>query len=83
MVCFSSARYPRATPEHFGKGERIKTETNSFRDERLLHFCTRQEIERDFSFLNIKKLQKHEYIEPRSNGENHHHISWLLLGINQ
>ena len=70
-------------PEHFGKGERIKNESNSFRDEKFLHFCTREEIEKDFSFLSIKKLNEHEYYESRSNGQTHHHISWMLLGVNQ
>lgn len=69
-------------PQHFGKGKCIKNESNSFQDERFLHFCTREEIEKDFSFLTIKELFEHEYNEPRSNGETHHHISWLLLGIN-
>jgi cyclopropane fatty-acyl-phospholipid synthase-like methyltransferase len=68
-------------PEHFGKGKPVENENNSFQDERFLHFCTREELERDFSFLTIKKLSEHEYYEPRSNGEVHHHILWLLLGV--
>jgi cyclopropane fatty-acyl-phospholipid synthase-like methyltransferase len=69
-------------PEHFGKGKRIENEDNSFHDKIFLHFCTREELERDFSFLTIKKLSEHEYYEPRSNGEVHHHIFWLLMGVN-
>jgi len=68
-------------PEHFGKGKRIDNEDNSFQDQRYLHFCTREELERDFSFLTIKELSEHEYYEPRSNGEVHHHILWILLGV--
>jgi cyclopropane fatty-acyl-phospholipid synthase-like methyltransferase len=68
-------------PEHFGKGKPVENEDNSFQDERFLHFCTREELERDFSFLTIKKLSEHEYYEPRSNGEVHHHILWILLGV--
>jgi cyclopropane fatty-acyl-phospholipid synthase-like methyltransferase len=70
-------------PEHFGKGKRIENEDNSFQDERFLHFCTREELERDFSFLTIEELFEQEYYEPRSNGEVHHHILWLLLGVNR
>ena len=70
-------------PEHFGKGEQVPDDENSFRDEKFLHFCTREELKRDFGFLTIKELYEHEYYEPHSNGETHHHISWLLLGINQ
>jgi cyclopropane fatty-acyl-phospholipid synthase-like methyltransferase len=67
-------------PEHFGKGQPVEDEPNSFHDKRFLHFCTREELERDFSFLTIKKLSEHEYYEPRSNGEVHHHIFWMLAG---
>jgi SAM-dependent methyltransferase len=70
-------------PEHFGKGKRIENEDNSFQDERFLHFCTREELERDLSFLTIKELFEHEYYESRSNGEVHHHILWILLGVNR
>ena len=70
-------------PEHFGKGKRIENEDNSFHDQRFLHFCTREELERDFSFLTIKELSEHEYYEPRSNGEVHHHILWILLSVNR
>lgn len=70
-------------PEHYGKGTPIVGEVNSFLDERYekyLHFCTREELERDFSFLTIKELQQHEYHELRSTGETHHHISWSFVG---
>jgi hypothetical protein len=70
-------------PEHFGKGKPVENEDNSFQDETFLHFCTREELERDFSFLSIKELSEHEYYEPRSNGEVHHHILWLLMGVNR
>jgi cyclopropane fatty-acyl-phospholipid synthase-like methyltransferase len=67
-------------PEHFGKGKRIETEENSYQDEKFLHFCTRKELEKDFRFLDIKELSEREYFEPRSNGEVHHHILWILVG---
>jgi cyclopropane fatty-acyl-phospholipid synthase-like methyltransferase len=70
-------------PEHFGKGKPVEDEPNSFHDQRYLHFCTREELETDFSFLTIKKLSENEYYEPRSNGEVHHHILWILAGVNQ
>jgi len=67
-------------PEHHGKGTSIAGEVNSYLDGKYLHFCTREELESDFSYLSIKKLLEHEYREPRANGETHHHISWLLAG---
>jgi cyclopropane fatty-acyl-phospholipid synthase-like methyltransferase len=69
-------------PEHFGKGRCIETEENSYQDEKFLHFCTRDELEKDFSFLDFKELSEREYFEPRSNGEVHHHILWILVGLN-
>ena len=68
-------------PQQFGKGEPVPDDESSFQDDKFLHFCTRQELERDFAFLTIEKLYEHEYYEPHSGGETHHHISWLLVGI--
>ncbi len=79
-MLFLSTLSPR-DPEHYGKGRPVENEDNSFKDERYLHFCTRQELERDLNFLTIKELSEHEYYEPRSNGEVHHHFVWILLGV--
>ncbi|MCJ7514993.1 MAG: methyltransferase domain-containing protein [Dehalococcoidia bacterium] len=68
-------------PEHFGQGQPVEDDINSFQDKRFLHFCTREELESDFSFLTIEELVEHEYYEPRSNGEVHHHILWILLAL--
>ncbi|MEX2739153.1 MAG: class I SAM-dependent methyltransferase [Candidatus Wukongarchaeota archaeon] len=67
-------------PEHYGKGTPIPEEPNSFQDRVYLHFCTKEELIEDFAFLKIKKLYEHEYYEPRTKGETHHHISWILIG---
>ncbi len=67
-------------PEHYGKGTAAVGDINSFVDEKYLHLCTCGELEREFSFLNIKELKEHEYYEPRATGRTHHHISWLLVG---
>jgi len=81
-MIFLSMLSPR-DPEHYGKGKPVENEVNSFYDQRYLHFCTREELEKDFSFLTIKELSEHEYFEPRSNNEVHHHIIWLLAGVNR
>jgi len=70
-------------PEHYGKGKPVENEANSFQDEKFIHFCTREELESDFGFLTINELSEHEYYEPRSNGEVHHHILWILTGVMQ
>jgi len=71
-------------PEHYGKGVPIPNESNSFsfQNRIYLHFCTREELIKDFGFVKIRDLYEHEYYEPRANGERHHHISWILIGEN-
>jgi cyclopropane fatty-acyl-phospholipid synthase-like methyltransferase len=66
-------------PEHFGKGTPVANETNSYQDERYIHFSTREELEKDFNFLNIHALFEWDFQETRSTGD-HHHISWILMG---
>ena len=66
--------------EHIGKGTPIQEEPNSYILGTYVHFCTKLELEQDFSFLNIKELYEIEYFEPRSNGVTHHHKSWILIG---
>jgi cyclopropane fatty-acyl-phospholipid synthase-like methyltransferase len=66
-------------PQHFGKGAAVENEKNSFIDEIYLHFCTREDLENDFSFLDIQALFEREYRERHATGE-HHHISWILMG---
>lgn len=64
----------------FGKGLPVPGEVNSFREDRLIHFCTREELEIDFDFLSIHALFEKEYNEPHSREEIHRHISWILMG---
>jgi len=66
-------------PQHFGKGRPVKNETNSFIEDVYIHFCTREELEKDFDFLNISALFEREYNEPHSPAD-HHHITWVLIG---
>jgi cyclopropane fatty-acyl-phospholipid synthase-like methyltransferase len=81
-MVFLSTLSPK-DPEHYGKGKPVEDDENSFQGETFLHFCTREEMEKDFSFLAIEELSEHEYYEPRSNGEVHHHFLWILVGINR
>jgi SAM-dependent methyltransferase len=66
-------------PQHFGKGAPVENEKNAFIDEIYLHFSSRNDLEKDFSFINIWALFEREYRERHANGE-HHHISWLMMG---
>ena len=69
-------------PQHSAEGGTpVENEQNTFISARGIgiHLATRQELEESFDFLNIHALFEREYDEPRST-ENHHHISWLMMG---
>ena len=66
-------------PQHFGKGTPVAGESNSFVDVRYLHLSDREELDKDFDFLNIFALYEREFHEPRST-RDHDHISWILMG---
>jgi hypothetical protein len=57
----------------------VENEKNAFIDEFYLHFSSRSDLEKDFSFINIWALFEREYRERRVTGE-HHHVSWLMMG---
>ena len=68
-------------PEHFGKGEPVEGEENTYvfpKENMYLHFCTREELEHAFSFLEIREIREIEYIENREQGD-HHHVSCILV----
>jgi 2-polyprenyl-3-methyl-5-hydroxy-6-metoxy-1,4-benzoquinol methylase len=67
-------------PEHYGKGDPVPGETNSFHDKTYLHLCTKEELIGDFDFIYIKEIYEHAFREPRVIGEAHHHVSWILAG---
>jgi ubiquinone/menaquinone biosynthesis C-methylase UbiE len=69
-------------PEHYGKGNLVPGEINSFFDKTYLHLCTKDELLDDFGFLYVKEMYEHEFREPRATGETHHHISWIMAGEN-
>jgi cyclopropane fatty-acyl-phospholipid synthase-like methyltransferase len=67
-------------PHHSGKGSPVENDPNSFIQDKYVHLSTREELEKDFDFLNINALFEREYVESHSSGNSHHHISWLLVG---
>ncbi len=67
-------------PHHLGKGTPVEKDPNSFIHEKYIHLSTREELEKNFDFLNISALFEREYIESHSSGDQHHHISWMLAG---
>ncbi len=67
-------------PHHNGNGTLVPGEINSFLDNKYVHLCNREELERDFDFLNIHALFEREFNENHNNGNNHHHITWVMMG---
>jgi SAM-dependent methyltransferase len=67
-------------PEHFGRGRAVAGEENSFVEQTFVHMSTEDELRREFSFLQVDRLYEREYLEPRTGGLIHHHVSWILIG---
>jgi len=68
-------------PQQYGKGTPVEGEEHSFIEPTrniYLHFCTGDELARDFHGFGIVQLREHEYTEARVGGD-HHHISWILI----
>jgi cyclopropane fatty-acyl-phospholipid synthase-like methyltransferase len=65
--------------QHFGKGEPVLGEPNSFVDNVYLHLCTGEELRADFAAIEIERLEEHAFDEPQANGVVHHHVLWLLV----
>ncbi len=76
LLCTPSVR----DPEPYGKGVSVPDEPNSYEEQVYFHLCTEDELREDFRFLTIDRLWEHEYDEPRTDGADHHHISWILIG---
>ena len=68
-----------ADPQHYGKGEPVPDDPNSFMDSRYLHFCTREELQEAFGHLAIEELYELAYREPLAEGGFHDHVSWVLI----
>jgi len=68
-------------PQQYGKGTAVEGEDHSFIEparRTYIHFCTGEELARDFEAFDVIALREHEYTEPRVGGD-HHHISWILI----
>jgi SAM-dependent methyltransferase len=68
-----------ADPQHYGKGEPVPGEPDSFVNSRYLHFSTREELREAFGHLAIEALYELAYEEPLAEGGFHDHISWVLI----
>jgi SAM-dependent methyltransferase len=78
-LLFLSTLSPR-DPEHYMKGDPVSGEERSWVDKVYLHFCTAEELERDFTGFEVLDLEERAYEEPRPSAPPHHHTSWFLEG---
>ncbi len=78
-LLFLSTLSPR-DPEHYTKGDPVSGEERSWVDKVYLHFCTAEELERDFAGFEVLDLEERAYEEPRPELPPHHHTSWFLEG---
>lgn len=78
-LLFLSTLSPRDA-EHYAVGEPVSGEERSWVHKVYLHFCTAEELTRDFSEFEISDLEERRYDEPRERGPAHHHTSWFLEG---
>jgi SAM-dependent methyltransferase len=79
-LLFLSTLSPRDA-EHYAVGEPVSGEERSWVDKVYLHFCTAEELERDFAGgFEVLDLEERAYDEPRPDASPHHHTSWFLEG---
>jgi SAM-dependent methyltransferase len=78
-LLFLSTMSPR-DPQHYAVGEPVSGEERSWVDKVYLHFCTAEELTRDFAAFEILDLDERGYEEPQASGLPHHHTSWFLEG---
>jgi hypothetical protein len=69
-----------ADPQHYGRGDPVPGDADSFVERTYLHFCRREELARDFAFLEIERLDEIVYHEERPGSPAHDHVSWVLIG---
>ena len=67
-------------PRHAGRGRPAPGEPDSWVEQTYLHLCRRDELERDFGFLRLERLDEIAYLEPRPEGAPHDHVSWIVVG---
>ena len=67
-------------PHHNGNKNPAAEKSASSQDDKYIHLCSREDLEDDFDFLRISALFEREFNENHNNGNNHRHISWIMMG---
>jgi len=78
-LLFLSTLSPR-DPQHYAVGRPVLGEERSWVEHVYLHFCTADELERDFAAFEVLDLEERIHEEHNANGVVHHHASWFLEG---
>jgi len=78
-LLFLSTMSPRDS-QHYAVGEPVSGEERSWVDKVYLHFCTAEELTRDFAAFEILDLDERSYEEPHPGAATHHHTSWFMEG---
>lgn len=78
-LLFLSTLSPR-DPQHYAVGRQVSGEQRSWIHEIYLHFCTAEELIRDFDVFDVLDLEERCYTEKRARGVDHRHASWFLEG---
>jgi 2-polyprenyl-3-methyl-5-hydroxy-6-metoxy-1,4-benzoquinol methylase len=78
-LLFLSTLSPRDR-QHYAVGEPVLGEERSWVEHVYLHFCTADELARDFAAFEVLDLEERSYDEHNANGQVHHHTSWFLEG---
>jgi SAM-dependent methyltransferase len=74
---FLSTLSPR-DPQHYGVGEPVPGEEDSWFEHCYLHFCREGELRSEFGALKIVNLEERKYEERHADGRVHQHVSWFL-----
>jgi 2-polyprenyl-3-methyl-5-hydroxy-6-metoxy-1,4-benzoquinol methylase len=78
-LLFLSTLSPRDA-QHYAVGEPVSGEERSWVEQVYLHFCTADELARDFAAFEVLDLEERSYDEHNADGRVHHHTSWFLEG---
>jgi SAM-dependent methyltransferase len=65
-------------PQHYGRGQPVAGERESWVDRGYIHFCTRVELERDFVVAGVLSVEGLAYEEVHPDGAMHRHRAWFL-----
>ena len=67
-------------PQHYGVGDAVTGEDESWDEHVYLHFCSEDELRRDFAAFAPLEIAARDFEEHNADGVVHRHRSWLVTG---